>query len=176
MSGNLYGTTDEGGAADRGVVFQLRPNAKRTKWSYRVLYSFCQEFDCADGSSPTRSPLILDVAGNIFGTTYGGRADGFGTVFELSPTKSGKKWKYNTVYSFSAQQADGHDPIGGVTYVGAAIGARYDDMSPLFGVTLHGGTTDRGTVFELTPSSGRKKSWRESVIFTFCNDCGEAPV
>ncbi|MEI9931557.1 MAG: choice-of-anchor tandem repeat GloVer-containing protein [Rhizomicrobium sp.] len=49
-------------------------------------------------------------------------------------------------------------------------------MSPLFGVTLHGGTTDRGTVFELTPSSGRKKSWRESVIFTFCNDCGEAPV
>ncbi len=42
VSGNLYGTTDVGGAADRGVVFQLRPNAKRTKWSYRVLYSFCQ--------------------------------------------------------------------------------------------------------------------------------------
>lgn len=80
-AGNLYGTTQQGGADLNGVVFELSPSGAQT-----VLYSFCSQAKCADGGYP--SGVIIDKKGVLFGTTaYGGqgRYSGYGTVFRLSP-------------------------------------------------------------------------------------------
>jgi uncharacterized repeat protein (TIGR03803 family) len=79
-SGNLYGTTHGGGAnvsfgIDYGTVFKLTPSGSET-----VLYSFSGS---SDGGFPYAG-LIADASGNLYGTTYQGGADGFGTVFKLT--------------------------------------------------------------------------------------------
>ena len=85
-AGNLYGTTLRGGsaglAAGRGVVFRLAPDGTET-----VLYSFCSQSNCADGSYP-EAGLIMDGAGNLYGTTVSGGSTsgtGQGVVFMVTP-------------------------------------------------------------------------------------------
>jgi uncharacterized repeat protein (TIGR03803 family) len=78
--GNLSGTTYYGGANGAGVVFELDTSGQET-----VLYSFCALANCADGSNPAAG-VILDKAGNLFGTTISGGENGtHGVVFELKP-------------------------------------------------------------------------------------------
>ncbi len=74
-AGNLYGTTNSGGAFKSGTVFKLDKTGKET-----VLHTFTG----ADGAYPTTG-VILDKAGNLYGTTNNGGAFGFGTVFKLTP-------------------------------------------------------------------------------------------
>jgi len=84
-SGNLFGVTGTGGAANGGTAFMLSRNAGQ--WTEQVLYSFCSENGCADGGHPA-APVIEDGGGNIYGTTYDGGANGdagIGTVFGLQP-------------------------------------------------------------------------------------------
>jgi uncharacterized repeat protein (TIGR03803 family) len=70
-AGHLYGATREGGGTqDAGAVFELSPNAGGT-WSERILYSFCTQKNCSDGSTPD-ARLTFDPAGNLYGTTYYG--------------------------------------------------------------------------------------------------------
>jgi uncharacterized repeat protein (TIGR03803 family) len=83
-TGNLYGSTNIGGANNLGTVFRLSPGAGG-KWK-ETRYSFQTE---NDGAGPTGN-LIFDHAGNLYGTTFGGgnRApgcDGCGTVYEITP-------------------------------------------------------------------------------------------
>ncbi len=80
--GNLYGTTFAGGAFGKGSVYELSPSGALT-----TLYSFCPEAGCVDGESPIGG-LILGPDGNYYGTTDGGGANGFGTVFEITPAGS----------------------------------------------------------------------------------------
>jgi uncharacterized repeat protein (TIGR03803 family) len=76
-SGNLYGTTNGGGASGNGTVFKVTPSGTET-----VLYSFTGG---SDGSNP-RAGLIADASGNLYGTTsFGGTTDN-GTVFGLTGT------------------------------------------------------------------------------------------
>jgi len=63
-----------------GTVFELKQNAG--VWSGAPLYSFCSQVECTDGDGPL-SPLTLDSAGNIFGTTYDYGPHGAGTIFEI---------------------------------------------------------------------------------------------
>jgi uncharacterized repeat protein (TIGR03803 family) len=81
--GNLYGTTQSGGASDAGTVFKLTPPATAgAAWTETVLYSFTGG---SDGGAPYAG-LIADSKGNLYGTTqYGGTAN-VGTVFELKGT------------------------------------------------------------------------------------------
>jgi len=72
-SGNLYGTTENGGAFGHGTVFVVDTAGRET-----VLHSFSG----GDGGHP-RGALIEDAAGNLYGTTYDGGGYGIGTVFEL---------------------------------------------------------------------------------------------
>ncbi len=66
-SGNLYGTTLGGGTANLGTVSKITKTGQET-----VLYNFCSLADCADGAYPNGG-LVLDAAGNLYGTTpYGG--------------------------------------------------------------------------------------------------------
>ena len=74
--GNLYGTTEEGGADNYGVVFKIDSTGIES-----VLYSFTGG---GDGSTPWAG-LIKDSAGNFYGTTAEGGAYGYGVVFKLSP-------------------------------------------------------------------------------------------
>jgi uncharacterized repeat protein (TIGR03803 family) len=81
QNGNLYGTTENGGAPrDSGVVFKLSPEGKET-----VLYSFCWLDNCTDGAYPMAA-VVFDQKGNLYGTTYHGGAYGnAGVVFKLTP-------------------------------------------------------------------------------------------
>ncbi len=78
-AGNLYGTTVTGGNGD-GTVFKVDTTGSET-----VLYSFCSIPSCADGRLP-QAGLIQDTAGNLYGTTSGGGANGYGTVFKVDST------------------------------------------------------------------------------------------
>lgn len=124
-SGNLFGTTQRGGASGKGVVFEIAPNGTET-----ILYSFSGP----DGASPT-SNVIKDKAGNFFGTTTAGGAHGLGTVFKLSPGGT------ETVLHSFAGLADGQTPFAGVVE---------DAHGNLFGVVYIGGTATAGAVFEVT--------------------------
>jgi uncharacterized repeat protein (TIGR03803 family) len=89
---------------------------------------------------------------NLYGTTSVGGADGYGTVFELSPSKSG--WKESILYNFQLQN-DGGVPYGGLVF---------DHSGNLYGAATDGGaggTNGGGTVFELTHSAG---GWQFNVL------------
>jgi uncharacterized repeat protein (TIGR03803 family) len=150
---NLYGTTEEGGNGV-GVVFKLTHS--KSGWKESVLYSFCPESGCADGSYPL-GQLVFDKKGNLYGMTDGGGSSacsqGCGTVFELSP--SGKGWKFSTLYAFAGGNDGFHPPYGGVVV---------DKAGNLFGTTEMGGTAGVGTVFELTHT---KTGWTKTTIYNF---------
>jgi uncharacterized repeat protein (TIGR03803 family) len=153
-AGNLYGATNSGGIYcppffGCGTVFKL--SCAQTGWTETVLYSFGNG---NDGVGPTGS-LIMDAAGNLYGTTNGGGIHGVGTVFELSPSQDGG-WEETVLYSFDSIN-DGFDPSGGLIM---------DAAGNLYGATSNGGTYAEGTVFELSPSQGGG-GWTETVLYNF---------
>jgi uncharacterized repeat protein (TIGR03803 family) len=189
-AGNLYGTTQMGGASGSGTVFKLDATGVET-----VLYSFA---GAPDGQYPFAG-LIRDSAGNLYGTTSNGGAIGFGTVFKLDPAG------HETVlYSFTGG-SDGGNPqapllrdkngnLYGTTFVGGAIygvgtvfkvdangnetvlhnfngndgkypeaGLIGDSQGNLYGSALQGGPADNlgGTLFRIS----RRGTW--SVLYNF---------
>ena len=96
----------------------------------------------SDGWSP-QAPLIRDAAGNLYGTTFYGGTNLYGTVFKLSP--HGGAWTETVLYDFGSGN-DGGELSGGVVM---------DRAGDLYGTTGYGGTYNYGTVFELTPLSIR---------------------
>jgi uncharacterized repeat protein (TIGR03803 family) len=132
-AGNLYGTTQAGGANGLGTVFELSPNADGS-WSEKVIHSF----NHAKGYGPTAG-LIMDAAGNLYGEAYQGGNGKDGVVFKLAPDKSGH-WEYTPLRSF-------HGPDGN----GPSYGLAMDGAGNLYGTTWSGGTYGNGTVFEITP-------------------------
>jgi uncharacterized repeat protein (TIGR03803 family) len=160
-AGNLYGTTPGGGSHNGGTVYRLSPTG--TGWSQSVLYSFCSQTSCADGLYP-QSELIMDAAGNLYGTTpQGGGSQNSGTVYRLSPTGTG--WSHSVLYSFCSQTicTDGGGPIGGLIVGGAGN---------LYGTTASGGSQNRGAVYRLSPTGS---GWSETVLYSFCsqNNCAD---
>jgi uncharacterized repeat protein (TIGR03803 family) len=142
-SGNLYGAAFHGAgycnSLGCGTLFKLTHGADG-KWKYRVLHRFPNG---NDGANPN-GPLVLDKAGNLYGTTqYGGGSGkcpaGCGVVFKLSPGKKGS-WTYSVLHRFTGG-ADGGEPW---------IGPTIDSKGNLYGTTMFGGTGG-GVVFELTP-------------------------
>jgi len=149
--GALYSTTEFG--SNNGNVFKLMPSPTACKtalcpWSEKVLYT-CQ--GGTDGSKPIG--LVFDQAGNIYGTTSAGGAYGEGTAYEL--TSSGNGWMESALYSF------GGDGDGSVPYQSVMI---FDNAGNLYGTTYFGGSSNDGTVFQLTPSGS---GWIENIIYSF---------
>jgi uncharacterized protein YceK len=159
-SGNLYGTTSQGGNSQCGdgignvigcgTVFKLAPPTPgRTGWTKTVVHHFK---GIPDGTSP-QSGLMADAAGNLYGTTFGGgsglcsdlvyRNVGCGTVFKLTPPAAGQTaWTEKVVYNFRGL-ADGWEPIGELVT---------DAAGNLYGAGQLGGTDKGyGTVFRITP-------------------------
>lgn len=142
--GQLYGTTETGGANDTGTVFSLTPPATGAgAWTEAVLYSFTY----SAGKLPLGG-LAINSSGDLFGTTSTGGSpqDAAGTVFRLAPPISpGGDWEYTVLHNFTFGATGGEFP-----YAGVVLGAR----GVLFGTTSGldpGGTGDNGTVFALTP-------------------------
>jgi uncharacterized repeat protein (TIGR03803 family) len=140
--GNLYGTTEYGGSLDAGAVFKLtRPAAGKTAWGESVLASFAG----ASGDNPNAS-LILDAAGNLYGTTEygGGSANNFsGNVFRLTPPAAGKTaWTETVLYTFKGDGSTGLFPSASLARGGGG---------GLFGTAFSGGKSGHGVVFRLTP-------------------------
>jgi uncharacterized repeat protein (TIGR03803 family) len=128
--GNLFGTTDLGGASDRGTIFEL-PAGSRT---ITTLASFAG----ANGAGP-EAGLVRDAQGNLFGTTDVGGASNQGTIFELP---AGSR-TITTLASFARASSGGY-PLAGLIL---------DAQGNLFGTTSLGGAGDGGTVFELVAGS-----------------------
>ena len=126
-SGNLFGTTADGGANNGGTIFEIAAGTT----SIITLASF----SAASGAGP-QGGVLLDVVGNLFGTTNFNGPNGKGTVFELvAGTNS-----VTTLASFSG--ADGSYPRSGLVQIGGN----------LFGTALLGGVSGDGAVFEVTNS------------------------
>ena len=148
--GVLYGTTEQGGANGYGTVFSLTPGAGGT-WTFAVVYTFTgAPAGCGttgnpacDGAYPEAGLAIGSVSGYLYGTTYGGGTAGYGTVFELVPTKGGI-WTETVLYSFTGAP-DGANPLGVLTF---------NPNGTLYGTTYGGGGPGWGTVFELKQSKG----------------------
>jgi uncharacterized repeat protein (TIGR03803 family) len=152
-AGNLYGTAGSEGPYNAGVVFELSPDGDGT-WTASVLHSFAG--GPADGRAPFAN-VILDSAGNLYGTTRNGGAHTYGTVFELSPVGDGT-WTQLLLHSFQKNNGDGYNPWGGVIF---------DKARNLYGTTIAGGAYGGGTVFKLSPASGG--GWSERILHSFGN-------
>lgn len=159
-AGNLYGTASRGGLYGNGAVYKMTPKAGGG-YTEVVLHNFIS--NRKDGLTPM-SNLIFDSAGNLFGTTFYGGAEGFGTVYELSPG-SGNSWTENIIYAFT-NNIDGYSEYG----------LTFDSAGNLYGTTVGLSTTTYGTAFELTRGSGG--TWTETVLHTFCSelDCADGTV
>jgi len=171
QAGNFYGTTGAGGAAGGGVVFELVK--KKHGWGEKVLYSFCSQANCGDGQSPS-GPLVMDVSGNLYGTTISRGAHGSGNVFELKKGKGGS-WSLNILHSFCSENdcADGEGYSSGLSYFGQQSGALYDGTSPLYGTIQAFSASQQGLVYQLVRQG--RKGWVENVVYNFCPGGGTCP-
>ncbi len=151
-TGNLYGTTEHGGAYGHGTVFELMPQTTGS-WTEIVLHSFNN--NSKDGFYPVAG-VIFDGKGDIYGTTSAGGSLGGGVVFELTPERGGR-WSEKLLHSF-----DVADKVAGPN--GLAFGGN----GKLYGITID----YYGSVFELTPKAGGVWSERVLHIFTGGSDGG----
>jgi uncharacterized repeat protein (TIGR03803 family) len=148
-SGNLYGTTSNGGKYDGGIVFKLTRHSDGT-WKETILHHFGHG---NDGANPFAG-LIRDAAGNLYGTAPGGGRNvcqgGCGTVFKLTPTAGGR-WQEITLYAFQGGN-DGSGVRGGLVF---------DKAGNLYGTT----SNYPGTAFRLTPTS--HGPWKKTLLHAF---------
>src|SRR5208283_2739933 len=92
-SGNLYGTTSFAGGHNGGTAFELTPS--NGGWKFTPVYGF----NGFGSAGPTASPSIDN--GNLYGTTDGDGASGYGDVWELTPSNG--VWTYTSLYDFTGR-------------------------------------------------------------------------
>jgi uncharacterized repeat protein (TIGR03803 family) len=159
--------------SNRGSGQSMRPKteatakakglAAKSPASYKVVYSFCSDggANCTDGAEPVAG-LVEDSAGNLYGTTEDGGANGFnyGTVFKISDAGA-----ETVLYSFDFGTV-GFAPLAGLIE---------DSAGNLYGTTNGGGNDSSGTVFKVDSATGK-----ETVLYSFCSaaNCedGESPA
>ena len=151
-AGNLYGTASAGGNSGYGAIFKLTPGS--SGWTERVLHAFTGNYD----GKYAYGDLILDGAGNLYGTAFQGGV-GYGAVFELTPSTNGR-WKEKVLHGFG--NSPSANPVAGLVM---------DAAGNLYGTTMEGGTGTScgsagcGTLFKLSPVS--VGPWTYRVIHVF---------
>jgi uncharacterized repeat protein (TIGR03803 family) len=188
--GNLYSTTDPGGANGAGAVFKITPSGMLT-----LLYSFTGG---SDGANPS-SGLTLGTDGNFYGSTLGGGSNFDGTIFKITPSGI-----LTVLHNFNC--TDGCEPVAGLvqgtdgafygttfaadgtvfkitaagalttihTFSGADGAAPFGGLvqatdGNFYGTASSGGTLNDGTIFRLSP----KGSF--SVLYNFDGTSGSTP-
>ena len=155
QSGNLFGTTRDGGGGvcqgsggnGCGTAFELQLSGGR--YSERLIHAFGSG---GDGAHPD-GELIRDASGAFYGTTHDGGTLGFGAIFKLAPAQAG--YSESVIYSFQGG-SDGSHPQGGLIL---------DSSGNLYGTTVNGGGgCDCGTAFELVKGGS---TYVERVMHSF---------
>ena len=125
--GNLYGTTQQCGASNYGIVYKLSKSGKETQ-----LHNFAS--GATDGAYPLAG-VILDAKGKLYGDTELGGSSSLGAVYEMN-----KKGTLTLLHSFSG--SDGSHPLGDLLR---------DTKGNLYGTASEGGSSNVGTLWEITP-------------------------
>jgi uncharacterized repeat protein (TIGR03803 family) len=156
-SGDLYGTTSQGGTNalcpgfERcGTIFKITPAGALIS-----LYSFCSQVNCADGERPVAG-LVEGTDGNLYGTTSVGGTEYRGTIFRITPSGA-----LTTLYTFCSQThcADGAIPAAGLIQ---------GTDGNFYGTTSEGGNISIclygcGTIFRITPAGAF------TTLYSFCS-------
>jgi uncharacterized repeat protein (TIGR03803 family) len=152
QSGNLYGATFSGIFS---AAYKLTPPAVLGRqWTETNLHTFGSS---GDGANQV-STMTFDSAGNLYGTTVGGGANGLGTVFQfVPPATQGGAWTENVLYSFKGL-SDGASPFGGVVF---------DRAGNLYGTTDGNFESTYGTIYQLSPPAAQGGTWTETVLYNF---------
>lgn len=153
-SGNIYGTTVNGGNAGWGLIYKLIPSGGG--WSQDILY---QAQGNGDGEYPWDG-VVFDQSGNLYGVFTQSGPNNYGALYELSPSGSG--WKESTVHSFTYSGNNGSTPQGGPIF---------DNSGNLYGSTVHD-VSGGGTVFEMTRSGG---GWSYNFLYGLTGGIGLGP-
>jgi uncharacterized repeat protein (TIGR03803 family) len=113
-------------------------------------------FRSGDGLAPY-GRVISDAAGNLYGTTALGGTSGAGIIFELPKPGAPSNRTEIVLYNFTGG-SDGSQPYGGLIF---------DAAGNLYGTTYRGGTSDAGTVYQLSPPAKHGGTWTETVLYSF---------
>lgn len=138
FDGSLWGTTSRGGANDAGMIYKYNPA--------RIVYSFCSQSDCADGSQPLWN-LVQTRSGDFYGTTIGNSSVLFSTIFKVTPAGA-----LTTIYSSCSLACE-------VGTIGPLIQATNGN---LYGASFFGGASGKGAIFEVTPTGTL------TILYSFC--------
>lgn len=171
-SGNLYGTTAEGGGpANAGTVFEIASDGTET-----ILYTFCSQPNCSDGGGPGN--LVMDSHGNLYGPAgYGGQGSyslsspycypGCGVVFELAPDGT-----ESVLHAFTGG-SDGSGPdalvLDGSGNLYGSTGEGGGGSNRRTCLTLLGDFFGCGTIFEIS-SDGTEKTLYQFCSQPYCAD------
>jgi len=137
-AGNVYATTHLGGMDGGGTAIKLTPSGNG--WNYSLMAAFTGTF------GPRFGHLVMDHAGNLYGTTQNDGTFGFGNIFKLTPNGNG--YNYVSLYDFTGG-ADGAQPKGNLVF---------DAQGNLYGTAAEGGNLTQscnsgagcGVVWEIT--------------------------
>jgi len=142
-NGDLYGTTNSGGANGGGTIFKITPTGTLT-----TLYNFCSLANCTDGDAP--NALIQATDGNFYGTTGLSSISAIndGTIFKMSPSGV-----LTTLYSFAGTV--------GAFPAAPLVQAPNGDF---YGTTASGGINSGGTIFKITPTGTL------TTLYSFCRE------
>lgn len=162
QTGALYGTTQQGGSANKGTVYRLTPPVTGAKWTAETLYAFQGG---SDGIAP-QSKVTFDSDGNIYGTTAGN-----GFVYKLARPAAGQtQWTKSILYAFQ----------GGADGLGVDAGVVFGPNGVLYGTTTGGGVGGayaRGTIYRLVPPAPGQSAWTKETIYSFQTDAdGKYPI
>lgn len=145
--GNIYGTTTTGGAYNIGTVYKLSRNSEG-QWIPETLLNF----NATGGNAAGGSYVVVDNAGNVYGSNWLSGAYGYGFVFQLTRTQTGE-WTENILENFKPSGKGGY-------YPGNLI---LDTAGNVYGVAS-GGPDGGGLVFRLSPSG---TGWNETIVHSF---------
>jgi len=134
-TGNLYTATSSFGSGSAGTVVKLSP--ANGGYTYSLLASFSGAGIPYQGG--VREDLVMDQAGNLYGTTNSAGAHGYGAVFKL--TRSGNTWTYTSLYDFTGSNY-GFNPVSNIVF---------DASGNLYGTTTYGGSGQKGVVWKIKP-------------------------
>jgi uncharacterized repeat protein (TIGR03803 family) len=155
-AGNIYGTTGNGGqyGPGGGTAFELTPSGGG--YTETILHSFGLR---GDGWAPFGG-VVLDPAGNVYGTTVGGGlvhgcSTGCGTVFQLTPSDG--SWQENILFDFDV--VHGYYPNSDLIR---------DTSGDLYGTAIASLDYGEGVLFKLAPTAN---GFFYSLVHQFHTTC-----
>ncbi len=155
-NGNLFGTTQSGGANNDGTAFELSPPANgHTAWTATVLHNFTGG---ADGREPLAS-LTLDPSGNLYGTAWLAGPHTDGEVFQLTPPAEAQgSWTFTSLFAF-------HNKFGRAPQSSLLR----DNAGNLYGTNYCNEAGNHGTVFEISPPAPGQTRWTRKDLHNIPN-------